>query len=426
MLIDSAIVGNLGTSQLAGLTLASTILVTLVSVFVFLAYATTAAVARQVGAGDTRRALALGLDGMWLAFFLGLIVTTIGLIAAPKLIGAMGGSGDVASYGVDYLRYSIPGMPGMFVVLAATGALRGWHDTKTPFYVAVAGAVVNTAGSFALVYPAGMGIGGSGLATAITQTGMGAFLAWKVAKGLRERQISLRPQIGGILGNLRSGIPLFVRTLTLRAAILITVYVATSMGEITLAAHQIINSMWGFAAFILDALAIAAQALVGHALGAGDHARVRLILRRTLMWSTTLGVGIGVIFATTAGLITPLFNPDPLVQEAAMWGLIVIAIAMPIAGWVYILDGILIGAGDGRYLAWAGVVTLIAYVPPAWVVWRFVSPATAPGIAGSWTDTITTGPASGVVWLWISFSFGFMVARAVMNGIRARGDTWMR
>src|SRR5699024_6062617 len=141
-----------------------------------------------------------------------------------------------------------------------------------------------------------------------------------------------------------------VRTLTLRGAILLTVAAATHLGAITLAAHQVVNAMWGLAAFALDALAIAAQALIGHGLGRKDVASVRRITRRTLQWGVVAGVVIGVGFAVIGWFITPLFTPDPHVQQAASWGLVVIGALMPIAGWVFVLDGVLIGAGDGRFL----------------------------------------------------------------------------
>jgi len=408
VLIDSAVVGRLGTNQLAGLTLASTLLVTAVAIFVFLAYATTGAVARQLGAGNLRKALSVGMDGVWLALALGALTMTVGLLSAPWVINAMGAEEAIVPYAVDYLRYSLPGIPGMLVVLAATGVLRGLQDTRTPFVVAVAGAIVNTIGSITLVYGAGMGIAGSGLATSLTQIGMGVALLVVVLRGARGHGVSWRPELSGILVNARAGLPLLIRTLTLRLAILVTVAVATHLGAVTLAAHQIVNAMWGLTAFALDALAIAAQALIGHGLGGRDVAGVRRITRRCLQWGTAAGAVMGVIIAATGWLITPLFNSDPQVQRAAAVALVVTGLLLPIAGWVFVLDGVLIGAGDGRYLAWAGVITLVAYLPLAGLVWRF-----AP-----------EGPA-GLAWLWVSFAGGFMLARAITTGLRARGTRWM-
>src|SRR5699024_8553290 len=164
---DSAVVGHLGRAPLAGLSLASTILMTALSVFIFLAYATTAAVARQQGAGNVRTGIGLGIDGMWLAFFLGIIATALGFIFAPQIVWSLGASPEVTPHAIASLRSSIPGITGMLLVFAATGTLRGLQDTRTPFIAAVSGAIVNTIGSVTLVYGLDMGIAGSGLATAL-------------------------------------------------------------------------------------------------------------------------------------------------------------------------------------------------------------------------------------------------------------------
>jgi putative MATE family efflux protein len=408
VLIDSAVVGRLGTAELAGLTIASTVLVTIVSIFIFLAYATTAAVARRLGAGDTKGALAVGLDGIWLALGLGAVTCTVAIGVAEPIVTALGASADVSPHAVAYLRASAPGIPGMLVVLAATGALRGLQDTRTPLVVAVVGAVANTIGSITLVYGLNMGIAGSGLATALTQIGMGVVLAGIVLRGARARGVGLRPHPAGIMANARAGTPLLIRTLTLRAAVLLTVATATKLGDATLAAHQIVNAVWVLTAFALDALAIAAQALVGHSLGARDVRQVRAVTRRCLQWGMGAGAVIGVAIAGLGWLVTPLFTSDPQVQRAAAISLVVIGLLLPLAAWPFVLDGVLMGAGDGRFLAWAGVITLVAYLPMVAAVWLWAPDG-----------------AAGLAWLWVAFAGGFVGARAVTTGLRARGTAWM-
>lgn len=408
VLVDSAVVGRLGTAQLAGLTVASTILLTVVGLCVFLAYATTAAVARRIGAGQTAAALRSGIDGMWLATVLGLGLAAALWIVAPQAVKALGADGEVAVHAASYLRWSVPGLPGMLLVLASTGVLRGLQDTKTPLWVAAGGAVANAILSIALVYGAGMGIAGSGLGTAVAQLAMGAILTTVVVRGARAAGASLRPSAGGLWSNARAGTPLLVRTVSLRLAILLTVFVATGLGAVSLAGHQVVTSVWGLAAFALDALAIAAQALIGHRLGAGDMETTRRILRRTLQWGTAAGAVIGVVVAAGGWWFALLFTTDPDVRLAIALGMAVAGLLMPVAGWVFVLDGVLIGAGDGRYLAVAGVVTLACYAPVALAV-RAWAPA---------------GPA-GLVWLWIAFAGVFMLSRAVTTGLRARGTAWM-
>lgn len=198
VLADSAIVGHLGTAQLAGLGVASALLMTAVGVFVFLAYATTAAVARRVGAGDLRAAIRQGMDGIWLALLIGVAVIVVALPTAPSLMELFGASDSAAPYATTYLRISVFGIPAMLVVMAATGILRGLQDTKTPLYVAVGGFVANAVLNTVLVYGAGLGIAGSAWGTVIAQCGMAAVYLHVVLRGARRHGASLRPDASGI------------------------------------------------------------------------------------------------------------------------------------------------------------------------------------------------------------------------------------
>jgi putative MATE family efflux protein len=408
VLVDSAVVGHLGTDELAGLSVASTLLLTVVGLCVFLAYATTASVARRLGAGQRTQALQSGVDGMWLAAGLGVVLGAALWLVAPWAISTMGADGAVAEQATIYLRWSTPGLPGMLIVLASTGVLRGLLDTRTPLLVAVGGAVTNMVLNIGLVYGAGMGIAGSGLGTALTQLIMAAILTVVVVHGARAEGARMRPAAGGIWANARAGVPLLIRTVSLRLAILLTIFTATSLGAVNLAGYQVLNSVWGLAAFALDALAIAAQALIGNRLGAGDVTQTRAILKRTLQWGVGAGALIGVVIAAGGWWFALLFTQDHDVRVAIALGMLVAGILMPIAGWVFVLDGVLIGAGDGRYLAWAGMLTVVVYAPVALAV-----RAWAPG-----------GPA-GLAWLWLAFAGVFMSARALTTGLRARGAAWM-
>lgn len=409
VLIDSAVVGRLGANELAGLALASAILMTAVGLNIYLAYATTAAVARHIGAGNRKAALSLGIGGLWLALGLGIALATIGWFGAETLMGWLNAESQIAPHALSYLLWSLPGLPGMLVVLAATGVLRGLLDTRTPLVVAVLGAIFNAAMSIILVHPVGMGVGGSGAATALTQILMAIALTVVVLRHAREARASWRPNSAGIIANFRAGMPLFIRTLSLRAAFLSTVFVANSLGAVTLAAHQVVNAWWGFLAFGLDALAIAAQALVGQMLGAGNVSGAHELARRLARWGIWLGIILGLITASVARFITPLFTADPAVQQAVVWGLVVAGAVTGIGGYVFVLDGVLIGAGDGAYLARVGLVTFAVFLPMIAAVYQFAPGGTA-----------------GLVWIWIAFGGGYMAARAVANGARARGDKWVK
>ncbi|MFE9363616.1 MATE family efflux transporter [Streptomyces sp. NPDC006978] len=403
VMVDSAIVGHLGTPQLAGLAVAAALLTTAVSVFVFLAYATTAAVARQVGAGDLAAAIRQGMDGIWLALLIGAAVVAATLPLAPWLVDVFGASDTAAPYATTYLRISSLGIPAMLVVLAATGVLRGLQDTRTPLYVAIGGFAANGALNAGLVYGAGLGIAGSAWGTVIAQVGMALVYLIVVVRGARRHRASLRPDAAGIRASAQAGVPLLIRTLSLRAVLMIATAVAARLGDTDVAAHQIILSLWSLTAFALDAIAIAGQAIIGRYLGANDAKGAREACRRMVQWGIASGVVLGAVILLARPLFVPLFTSDASVQDTLLPALLVVALSQPISGVVFVLDGVLMGAGDGRYLAWAMVVTLAVFAPVALLV---------PSFGG------------GLTALWGAMTL-MMTVRLVTLWLRARSGRWV-
>ncbi|MFI8888880.1 MATE family efflux transporter [Streptomyces paradoxus] len=395
LMADTAIVGHLGTAQLAGLGVASALLMTAVSVFVFLAYATTAAVARRVGAGDLQAAIRQGMDGIWLALLLGAAVVAVALPTAPHLVDLFGASDAATPYAITYLRISVLGIPAMLVVLAATGVLRGLQDTKTPLYVAIAGFVANGALNAGLVYGADLGIAGSAWGTVIAQCGMAAVYLVVVLRGARKHGASLRPDAAGIRASAQAGVPLLVRTLSLRAILMIATAVAARLGDADIAAHQIILSLWSLLAFALDAIAIAGQAIIGRYLGAGDAQGARDACRRMVEWGIAVGVVLGILVVIARPAFLPLFTSDPAVKDVALPALIIVALSQPISGIVFVLDGVLMGAGDGPYLAWAMLITLAVFTPLALLV-----PVLGGGLTALWA-TMTLMMTVRMLTLWL-------------------------
>lgn len=395
VMADSAIVGHLGTAQLAGLGIASALLTTAVSVFAFLAYATTAAVSRRVGAGDLQSAIRQGMDGIWLALLLGAAVIAVVFPTAPALIELFGASDTAAPYAITYLRISALGIPAMLVVLAATGVLRGLQNTRTPLYVAIAGFLANAILNVVLVYGAGLGIAGSAWGTVIAQWGMAAVYLWVVVRGARRHGASLRPDVAGIRASAQAGVPLLVRTLSLRAILMITTAVAARLGDADIAAHQIILSLWSLLAFALDAIAIAGQAIIGRYLGAGDAQGARDACRRMVEWGVAVGIALGLLVVLSRPVFLPLFTGDSAVTDAALPALVIVAASQPICGVVYVLDGVLMGAGDGPYLAWAMLLTLAVFIPAALLV-----PAVGGGLTALWA-AMTLMMAMRLVTLWL-------------------------
>ncbi len=417
LLADSAIIGHLGTTQLAGQGVASAALLTAANLFVFLAYGTTSIVARQVGAGSQRAAVSAGVDGLWLAIGIGLVVGSLVAIFAAPICGLFDASPAALTQAVIYLRVSALGIPAMLVALAVTGVLRGLQDTRTPLVASVAGFSANIVLNLFFVYGLHLGIAGSALGTVLSQCGMAAALVFVVTRRARQLAASLRPHPGRVLRAGLDGIPLLIRTLALRTVLLVTAWVAAGLGDVPLAAYTVAATVWTFLAFSLDALAIAAQALTGRALGAGDTASARSATRTMLLWGVLGGGVLGVLVLATHTVLPALFTPDPAVQSVLAAALVVVALCQPVAGFVFVLDGVLIGAGDGLWLAVAQVVVLALYLPVILAV-RAAGPSLLAG-----TDTVA-GQGHAMTVLWLAFVV-FMALRGLALGWRARGDSWL-
>ncbi|MFB7883208.1 MATE family efflux transporter [Microbacterium sp. NPDC056057] len=408
LIVDSALVGHLGVEPLAGLGIASAVLQTIVGLMVFLAYSTTPAVARRFGAGDPSRAVSVGIDGIWLALGIGAVLALVGYVATPLLVGLFGASPEVAQQAEIYLGISMWGLPAMLVVFAATGLLRGMQDTVTPLWIAGLGFAANALLNWLFIYGFGWGIAGSAIGTVVAQWGMVAAYAVVVGRLARRHDASIRPQREGVRGSARSGGWLFLRTVSLRFALLATVAVATGLGTVELAGWQVAFTIFSTAAFALDALAIAAQALIGKGLGAEDRPLVRRVLGRTVAWGAWFGVITGAIIGALSGVIGLAFTGDAGIATLVQPALIVLAIAQPVCGVVFVLDGVLIGAGDAKYLAIVGVLNLVPFIPALALV--------------AWLHPVG---AAGLAWLAVAFFGVYMLARLATLGWRVRGSAWL-
>jgi putative MATE family efflux protein len=274
--------------------------------------------------------------------------------------------------------------------------------------VAAGGAILNIPLNALLVFGAGWGIVGSAVGTVLCQCLMAGVLLGAVVRYARTHQVPLRPHLDQVMDTGRESVPMFLRSVSLRLVMVVTVVVAARLGDVQLAAHQLANTIFGLLALALDSLAIAGQALTGRHLGARQTEVVRTITRRLMTWGVLGGLVVGLLLLAASYGAPTLFSPDPAVQEnlrAALW---VLVIAQPVAGYVFVLDGVLMGAGDAPYLAKAGMITALAVMPGAIAV-GVLTPI------GPW----------GTACLWIATNLLYMVARAISLGLRVRTDTWM-
>jgi putative MATE family efflux protein len=399
LLVDTAIVGHLGTPQLAALALATTILGGAVVLCNFLTYGTTAQAARLLGAGKEEQAGALAAQALWLALALGLLLGALAATLAAPLIGVMGGRGHVAALAVTYLRLSAIGLPAALVALAGQGYLRGAGDLRTPLWIVVLAQGANVVLELAFVYGLGLGLAGSAWGTVLAQLGMGGAFALPL---LRAPAASRRLDLARMRPLLRIGGDIFVRTAALLGSFTVASAVLARIGSASLGAHQVAFQLFIFLALVLDAIAIAAQVLVGRMLGAGDARGARDAARRMIGWSLVVGLAFAALLLAGSRAIPRVFTDDPrvLAQAREMWPLF--ALMQPAAAVVFALDGILIGAGDTRYLKWSMLGAAAVYVPVCLLALRFDW-----GIVGVW---------GGLV--------GLMGVRLLTLGARFRTERW--
>ncbi len=402
VLADTAVVGNIGTTELAGLAVASSALLSGYAIFIFLAYGTTAAVSRLLGAGREDEAATQAIQGLWLAAAIGVVVGGVVVAFPGPIVGVLGATGPVRTNAEIYLRISALGVPAQLLTFAGTGYLRGLQDTRTPLVVAVAAAAGNLVLEVVLIFGLGFGIGASALATVVAQVVTALVYVTMVRRAVIDRGLPWTPDRTAIRALGRTGGDLLVRTMALRGALTLTTAVAARIGTTDVAAHEIAFAVMSLLALALDAIAIAGQALIGRHLGADDADTARAVGRRML----ELGVGAGVLSALVVLAVRPvlpaLFSNDDQVVALAGFLLLWVAALQPLNALAFVLDGLLIGAGDMRFLAIAMVGAGCCTVPVAAAV--------------LWLDL-------GIGWVWATVGV-LMATRCVALTARWRSDAW--
>ncbi|MFZ2527523.1 MAG: MATE family efflux transporter [Rhodococcus sp. (in: high G+C Gram-positive bacteria)] len=381
LLFDIAVVGRLGASALAGLAVGGLILAQVSVQLTFLSYGTTARASRFHGADRDRDAVGEGVQATWLALGVGAVVLVAGQLLAGPVAALIAGDDGIASAAVSWLRIALFGAPLILVTLAGNGWMRGVQDTARPLRFVIAGlalsAVLCPILVHGLVGAPRWELVGSAVANVIGQAVSAALFLWALTRS----GVPLRPQRAIIGAQVRLGRDLIARSLAFQACFLSAAAVAARFGAAAVAAHQVVLQLWNFVALTLDSLAIAAQALVGAALGSADSAAARRLAWRITAWSTIFAAALALVFLVGGDVIPGLFTADDAVLDqigVAWWFFVAI---MPLAGVVFALDGVLLGAGDAAYLRTATLMcALLGFLPLIWcsLVWEW-------GLAGIWT-----------------------------------------
>ncbi len=361
-LVDTALVGRLGAVPLGALGVNVAVFTAVFWVFNFLTYGTTAEVARLRGAGRPAEAATHALQALWLAVGAGLLVLVVLQVAAPLIVTVMGATDEMREPALAYLRVRALAAVPVLVVAVAHGAFRGLKDTRTPLWVAAGANAVNAAASYLLIYPAGLGIAGAAWGTVIAQSG--AALVFLVLARGRFPTPDLRLDPVAMRGIVRISRDLFGRTAALLGGLLVATAAATRMGVTTVAAHQIARELWTMLALVLDGFAIAAQALIGTSLGAGRPEVARADAVRLTGYGLAFGCLIGAGYLALAGPLPRVFTTDPAVvaEVGSVW--LLIALLQPVGGVVFVMDGVLMGAGDFRFLLWSTALASLGALAP--------------------------------------------------------------
>lgn len=376
LLVDTAVVGHLGAVPLGALSVGAIVLAQ-VAQLTFLSYGTTARTARLHGAGRRADAVAEGVQATWLAVVIGVVLVGAGQLLARPVAELLAGQGEVADAAVGWLRTALFGTPFILITMAGNGWLRGVQDATRPLRYVLAGNGISAVLCPLLVYGLGWGLEGSAVANVTAQV----ISASLFVRALRAERVSLRPRPAVMRAQLALGRDLFVRGVAFQACFISATTVAAHHSTAAVGAHQIVLQLWTFLALVLDSLAIAAQSLVGAALGADDESRARGLAWQVTRYGLIFGIGLGVLFALLSGVLPHAFTSDTSVLGEiphAWWFFVAL---QPIAGVVFALDGVLLGAGDAAFLRTATIVAAATgFLPFVWLSFAFDW-----GLSGIWT-----------------------------------------
>ncbi len=360
--VDTAMIGRVGTSELAGLALAAAVLSLLVAGANFLTYGTTQQVARALGASDAPAADRAGRTAMWVSLSVGVSAVPILILLRGILVDLLGGTGTSAGHASTYLGISALGLPAVMLVLASQGVFRGHSDYRTPLWILLGSNVANAVIEWVFVFTLDLSVAGSAWSTVIAQWGAAIALL-----SLQRRRVGSlfgsRPRTGEAAPLLTAGRHLLLRVTGILVVLTGSTSLMARQSDAALAAHQVVMAMFILLALILDALAMPAQTLVAEAEGAGRVDEGLSISRRTEVLSCGSGGILAILLIAGAGLVPRLFTADVTVVDQARGAVMLLGVLLIPGAIAFAGDGILIGLGDYRFLGRLSLATLAAVSP---------------------------------------------------------------
>ncbi len=397
-LVDTAFVGRLGSVPLAALGINVSVFSFAFIIFNFLAYGTTPMVGKAVGRGDRAEAGRVALRAIVLALIVGTAALILLQALASPILQVMGATGELLAPSLTYLRIRAFAGPAVLLVMAGHGIFRGVQDTRTPLLVTIGLNVVNLILDPILIFGLGWGLAGAAAATVIAQWTGAIWFLWLILHRRRD-QLGIAsyavPTLGSLLPLARVGWDLSVRSIALVGTMTLATAVAARVGVVEVAAHQIAAQLWLFLALVVDALAIAAQALVSKYLGSGSISTARAVANRTLLWGLGTGIVLLVSFAALAPFLPYAFTSEAAVIAAVLSVFPFVAALQPLNALVFVGDGIFMGAEAFPYLA----RTMLISAAGACLVLLLVIPLSL-GLVGVWWGITTLMALRGLTLAW--------------------------
>lgn len=363
-LVDTAWVGRLGADPLAILGIATAVLVSFFFIFNFLAYGATPLIGAALGRNQPDVAARVGGAAAVMALVAGVAATLAALAFAPLLVRIMGADASIAAETVEYLRIRSLALPAVLLITAAHGVFRGHQDTRTPFVVTAGFNLINLVLDPLLIFTAGIGINGAAIASVIAQwVGVVWFAVLVRRRNRREHLVmvrgmtwqSIRPLIG-------ASAALVIRTGSLLAVFAVATAVASRISNTAVGAHQVASQLWLFLALVVDALAIAGQAMIGPLLSGGRQDLARQVANRLLQLGLVVGLGLAALMAVLSPVLPQLFSDDARILAAVGGVYWFVVLMQPMNALVFVWDGIGVGASAFRYLAVSMVVAAVGSI----------------------------------------------------------------